>query len=142
MQIDDTPPRRTRIEPLLPMIDVVFFLVVFFMIASRLAPPEPFAVAQPAAGEQTAVLGEFHLFLSATGEAGFVSDTGPVTGAAARAALIALRDAHCATADCQATPPLVLLHADAKAPGSALATLLPQLAQAGFAQVSLLTVAE
>ena len=35
-------------EPLLPMIDVVFFLIIFFMMVSHFADPEPFAVARPA----------------------------------------------------------------------------------------------
>lgn len=134
------PPRRSGPEPLLPMIDVVFFLVVFFMIVSRLTNAEPFAVVRPAAPVTDSAEGEFALYLSASGETGFVGASGIVQGKAALAALAQARAAHCAVVDCTAQPPVLLLHADAAAPAQGLAALLPDLAAAGFAGVSLLTV--
>lgn len=142
MRIDDTPPRRTRIEPLLPMIDVVFFLVVFFMIVSRLAAPEPFPVSRPAALEAQETKGEFSLFLSAAGELGFIGPEGAAEGAAVLPALIAAKVAYCGQEDCSGFPPVLLLHADAAAPAAKLAEVLPVLQAAGFAEISLLTVAK
>jgi biopolymer transport protein ExbD len=142
MRIKDSAPRRNRIEPLLPMIDVVFFLVVFFMIVSRLADPEPFAVARPAASGAAETRGEFGLFLSATGDLGFVGPQGPILGEAALAALLRAKAASCAAAACVALPPVLLIHADSAAPADRLVQLLPRLTAAGFGEVSLLTVAK
>lgn len=142
MRIKDSAPRRNRIEPLLPMIDVVFFLVVFFMIVSRLADPEPFAVARPAASGAEETRGEFGLFLSATGELGFVGAEGQVLGEAALTALLQATAAYCSETDCLALPPVLLIHADAAAPAERLAQLLPRLTAGGFAGISLLTGAK
>ena len=71
------PAKRALPDSLLPMIDVVLFLIVFFMIASEFAATEPFAVAVPEAASETA-RGEFTLFLSAVGEWGFVGADGVV----------------------------------------------------------------
>ncbi|WP_322867174.1 biopolymer transporter ExbD [Aquicoccus sp. G2-2] len=39
------PVRRPRGEAILPMINVVFLLLIFFLMTAELAPPEPVAVA-------------------------------------------------------------------------------------------------
>lgn len=140
MRIVDQPPRRSRVEPLLPMIDVVFFLVVFFMIVSQLATPEPFAVVRPAASGAQETMGEFSLFLSEAGTLGFVGPQGVAEGEAVLPALLAAKSAYCADEDCLALPPVLLLHADEGAPAEKLAAILPALSAAGFAEVSLLTV--
>lgn len=142
MRISDQPPRRSRVEPLLPMIDVVFFLVVFFMIVSRLAMPEPFAVTRPAAEGAQEMMGGFSLFLSASGELGFVGPDGAAGGEAALPALMAAKAAYCGREDCATLPPVLLLHADAAAPAAKLAEVLPALKIAGFGEISLLTVAK
>lgn len=136
----DPPPRRTAPEPLLPMIDVVFFLVVFFMMVGRLAAPEPFAVTAPEARGDP-VLGEFALYVDAAGEAGFAGDDGVARGPAAMTALAAARAAWCGQADCAAEAPPLLLHADAAAPATRVAALLPELAAMGFANLTLITAA-
>lgn len=142
MRIHNQPARRSRVEPLLPMIDVVFFLVVFFMIVSRLAAPEPFAVARPLAEGAQDTTGEFSLFLSADGDLGFVGPDGTAEGGAVVPALIAARAAYCGREDCAALPPVLLFHADAAAPADKLAEVLPSLRTAGFVEISLLTVAK
>ncbi len=50
------PPRRPRAESILPMINVVFLLLIFFLMTSRLAQPDPVEVAPPeaAAGQDAA----------------------------------------------------------------------------------------
>jgi biopolymer transport protein ExbD len=132
------PAKRALPDSLLPMIDVVLFLIVFFMIASEFAATEPFAVAVPEAAADPA-LGEFTLFLSAAGEWGFVGPEGVVvTGEGALAALEAARGALCAVQDCVAEPPVLLVNADLAAPAAVLAKMLPQVR--GFGEVRLLTV--
>ncbi len=132
------PPRRALPDSLLPMIDVVLFLIVFFMIASEFAAPEPFAVAAPE-GAAEAAAGEFTLFLSAGGDWGFVgADGGVVTGEAALAALEAARGALCAARDCAVAPAVLLVKADLAAPAAVLAKALSGVQ--GFGEVRLLTV--
>ena len=132
------PPRRALPDSLLPMIDVVLFLIVFFMIASEFAAPEPFAVAAPEGAAETA-RGEFTLFLSEGGEWGFVAaDGGVVTGEAALAALEAARGALCAARDCAVAPAVLLVKADLAAPAAVLAKALSGVQ--GFGEVRLLTV--
>lgn len=126
------PQTRRKSDPLLPMIDVVFFLIVFYMIVSSFAEPEPFAIAPPQSAQAMAVEGEAALFLGADGIAAIAGGAGAITGEAALAALAA----RCAPGGCG---PL-RLHADAAAPASALAALLPRLAAAGFGDIRLVTV--
>lgn len=135
------PPAPAREANLLPMINVVFLLLVFFLIAARLAPPEPFAVTPPEAAAQDPAAGDFALYLGPAGELGF---EGALSAAAegdapVLAALEAARAGYCAAQDCAARPPHLLLRADAGAPVARLAALLPQLGAAGFAQVDLVT---
>lgn len=132
------PPKRALPDSLLPMIDVVLFLIVFFMIASEFAAPEPFAVAAPE-GAAEAARGEFTLFLSEGGEWGFVGADGEVvTGPEALQALGAARDTLCAARDCGAEPAVLLVSADLAAPAAVLAKALPEVT--GFGEVRLLTV--
>jgi biopolymer transport protein ExbD len=130
------PPRRTAQDSLLPMINVVFLLLVFFLISARMTPPEPFAVTPPQARAQEEAQGLFTLHIAADGLAGYRE----VLGEAALDALAAARDAQCAAVDCAADPPRLLLRADAALPGQALARLLPRLAGMGFARVDLLAL--
>jgi len=128
-------------EPLLPMINVVFLLLIFFLIVARMAVPAPIKVTPPEA-QGGAVEGEFRLFLSATGELAFAPPAqAALRGDAALVALGAARAAYCATAECGATAPALLVLADAQVSGAALASLLPRLAALGFAEAHLLTVA-
>lgn len=136
----DPPPPRPRPETMLPMIDVVLFLIIFFMIVSQFADAEPFSVMTPEAASVDQARGEFTLYLDADGQTGFVGADGAVLGDGALPELTAARDAHCAATDCAAEPPVLLVKADMAAPAARLAALLPQLSGAGFADIRLLTV--
>ena len=46
MQFPDDTPRRGG-DNLLPMINVVFLLLIFFLISAEMTPPEPFEVSSP-----------------------------------------------------------------------------------------------
>ncbi|MDO5527882.1 MAG: biopolymer transporter ExbD [Paracoccus sp. (in: a-proteobacteria)] len=43
----DMPPRRPRAESIIPMINVVFLLLVFFVLTAQIAPSTPFEVDPP-----------------------------------------------------------------------------------------------
>ena len=116
------------------MIDVVFFLIVFFMIASLFAEPEPFPVARPSAGADQEAAGEAALYVSAEGVVAMRDGDGVAEGDAAVAALVT----RCADGNCGP----VLIHADAAAPAAVVAGLLPRLAAAGLADLRLVTVRE
>lgn len=123
------PARRPQRESIVPMINVVFLLLVFFMMTSHIVPPEPFDVTPPKTesgepGETTAIL-----YLSAEGLIGFEDLRGPaaVAGFAARA---------------NAEDKTPQLRADANATAPSVARLLRELAAAGLSDVALVVTAE
>lgn len=126
-------PRRPQAENMLPMINVVFLLLIFFLISAQLAPPEPFAVEPPVAGNEDEGEADLTLYLSAGGEIGY-RDT---VGEDALGALEAARAEICGEA-CDAGMPLIL-RADAAVSAAEVAALLPELGARGFAQVLLVT---
>lgn len=139
MQFSD-PPRRQPPESIVPMINVVFLLLIFFLMTAQIAPPEPFEVTPPqVAADGASAEGQFTLYLSADGVLVYDDTQGE---AAALAALSTAKKAYCAAGGCSdtvASPPLIL-RADAAVPGARLAALMPMIAQAGFGEVQLVTV--
>lgn len=127
------PPRRSPGDSLLPMINVVFLLLVFFLMAARIAPPAPFEVSPPQAVAEAEAQGMFTLFIDGDGRPGFRD----ITGEAAMAALAGARAEWCATAGCDPELPDLTLRADARLPASRLAALLPRLASAGYGRIEL-----
>ena len=130
------PQRRDPGDTLLPLIDVTFFLLVFFMVVARLVAPEPFAVTPAQSASQAEVTGEFTLFVDAAGTPGYRD----ARDGAALTALAVARQGYCQTADCSATPPHLAIRADAALPAARLAALLGQLGGIGFARVELVTL--
>lgn len=118
------PPRRSPRENIVPMINIVFLLLVFFLLTATIAPPDPVvldlpeAVAEPA---PDAALDTAHL--TADG----VLVYGQAQGPDALAALAARAD--------PAAP--VLLRADAALDGADFAAHLARLAAAGVGAVTL-----
>lgn len=136
----NVPHRRSPPESVVPMINVVFLLLVFFLMTAQIAPPEPFAVSPPVAADGEPAEGAFTLYLGSDGALAFRDATGED---AALAALGAELDTYCAAGGCsdQVPPPPVVLRADQAVPGTAVASLLPRLGDLGFAAVQLVTVA-
>lgn len=130
------PPRKAPAENLLPMINVVFLLLIFFLISAQLAPPEPFPVTPPEAETEAEAEGDFTLHLDAQGEVGYRDAIGQEQ---ALAALTAARADYCLAEDCAKAPPALLLRADGAVPAARLAGLMPALGQLGFARVDLVT---
>ena len=119
------PDRRRRGESIVPMINVVFLLLVFFMMTAQLAPPDPFEIDRPVAEGGAASGGPGAvLHVDSSG----MLDFGGLRGAEAIAAIAArTRDAG----------PLTL-RADARVPAARLAAILSQLAGAGVPRVALI----
>lgn len=136
MQIAQSHTKRQP-ENITPMINVVFLLLIFFLMTAQLSSPAPFEVTPPDSGSQTPADGEFELYLDAQGQLGFEDALGD-------AALIALEHAYtraCADTGCfgALNQPTILLRADAGADASRVPALLRQLAERRMTRVQLAT---
>lgn len=117
------PPRRPRAESIVPMINVVFLLLIFFLMTSRLAQPDPFEVTPPTADLDAPLDAETTLYVDKTGRLSFDGQEG-------EAALAHL-------AQTSATETVLQLRADSALEATTAAGLLRDLAAAGFARVEL-----
>lgn len=124
------PARRPRGEAILPMINVVFLLLIFFLMTAELAPPEPVAITPPHAAQGTPGEADMRAFLGGDGAFYFGDDTGEQALAALRAALE------------QGAEKRVELGADADAPAKRLAEVMARLTAIGAAQVDLSVAVE
>lgn len=64
----DMPPRRPRGESIIPMINVVFLLLIFFLLTAQIAPSTPFPLTPPDSASDIEAEARDVLFLSADGE--------------------------------------------------------------------------
>ncbi len=122
------PPRRrglTQDGAIVPMINVVFLLLIFFLMTAQITPPDPFTITPPAATAVPADTAAATLFISADGALSY--------GGAADAVALALLASH------PADHPLHV-RADAALGAAELARLLPQIAGAGIETIRLITV--
>lgn len=124
MQFDrPTPPRPAR-ENIVPMINVVFLLLIFFLMTAQIAPPDPFEVTPPASDADTPAEGPAVLHVAADGALAY----GTARDGEVWAAL---------TADRPEGP--LLLRADGAVPADRLAGLLSQIRATGVDKVQLVT---
>ena len=114
---------RTRGENVVPMINLVFLLLIFFLLTATIAPPEPFPVRPPEGASGGEAPPGPPLYLSAAGEIAW----GEARGEAVWAALAA-RDG---------TEPLVI-RADRAAPARRLAEVTARLAALGIIETALM----
>ena len=126
MEFSRPRPRRLS-EPALPMINVVFLLLIFFLMSAQIAPPPPFDVAPPRADGPVAVGGEAVLYIAADGALAF----GAARGEAAWPLLNDLA---------QAEDAALLIRADAGLDATRLAQVLGRLSGLGLADIRLATV--
>lgn len=115
-------PRKPRAEAIVPMINVVFLLLIFFLMTSQIAPPEPFEITAPTSSAEQEAAAELTLYIDAKGTLSFDG----VEGDAAFAALSGLTGAD-----------VLIVKADAKLEATRLAAMLARLTQIGFGQVEL-----
>lgn len=125
MQI--APPRRIPPrESVVPMINVVFLLLVFFLMTSQIAPPDPVEIAPPVSDAGAPVDHGTRLFLGADG----MPRLDGLRGEAALAALVG-RD--------PADGPIILA-ADAALPAATAAQVMRRLTELGLTRVELSVV--
>ncbi|WP_108482045.1 ExbD/TolR family protein [Oceaniglobus ichthyenteri] len=111
------PTRRPVTESAVPMINVVFLLLIFFLMSARIAPPPPFDLTLPVSSNDATIEEAATLYISANGIAGFQGRQGD----GAWIALSAIdRETH------------LTLRADAALPAPRMAAILARLAGMGF----------
>ncbi|HRV61667.1 ExbD/TolR family protein [Albidovulum sp.] len=135
------PPRRRDSQALLPMINVVFLLVIFFLLAGRMQPADPLTITPPEVAAGVPGQGQFTLMVGASGQLAFDGIVASGTDAPDDMRVLdALRDARavwCAQVDCDLAPPGLILRADRSLSAERVARLLPELAARGFARIDL-----
>ncbi|SDF03777.1 biopolymer transport protein ExbD [Celeribacter baekdonensis] len=136
------PPRKRVTTGLLPMINVVFLLLIFFLIAGEMQPPEPFDITPPEITppditEAQEAEGVFALFLDPSGQLAYRDQ---ITSFETRQAILSAIDTERrAGCDGDLCDTVLLIHADKSTPAHFVAQLLPQLGALGFEQVNLVT---
>ena len=131
------PPRRKAEGSIVPMINVVFLLLIFFLMTAEIAPPAPFEVAPPTAeAEGDPAPAELTLYLAEDGTLAFQDARGPEALGALQSVLVEL----CGTNACAGGTLRLTLRADGGVDGIAVAGLMQQLARIGVSQIQLVTV--
>lgn len=127
--------RRNDEERVLPLINIVFLLLIFFMLAGRLEQADPFAV-DPArsASEDRPDAQRLLLLIGPAGE--LALDGEPLTRGALIDRLAALKREADADKEIERT---VWLKADRAAPADRLVAVLELLSQAGITRIEMLT---
>lgn len=131
----DVPQRKSRPESVVPMINIVFLLLIFFLMTAQIAPPAPFEVTPPVAEVEALADGAFTLHINSEGTIAYEDAQGDL----ALAALAASREAYCLSAPCNSAVPVVLLRVDGGTDGAVLASLMGRLGETGFQNVRLVT---
>lgn len=116
------PRRRRHAESVVPMINVVFLLLIFFMMTARIAPAPPFDLTLPQAESEEEVADAATLYVSAAGTIALDGQTA--------------EDAW-AVFETGGSVEQVTIRADADLPAQDLAAILSRLAKAGVTQFSL-----
>ena len=115
-------PQERRLDlTVLPMVNVVFLLLVFFLMTAQLAPPEPFEVTRPKAAEGADPDSETVLYVGKGGALQFRDSAG---------------DAVFETlAELAGENAVLQLRIEATLDGDRLAQVMKKLAAAGYASV-------
>jgi len=108
----DMPPRKPRGESIIPMINVVFLLLIFFLLTAQIAPSTPFPLTPPDSRSDIPAQARDVLYVSAKGELAWNEARGEAVWPE-----IAARDSDTA----------VEIRADASASAAAVAAHLKQL---------------
>jgi len=129
-------PRR-RDDHLIPLINVIFLMLIFFMIVGQIRPAEALRVEPPKTQQQiSAGAGERVLVLAPDGR---LASDGRILSREALRAHLGERQAQPGAG--KAAPAPLTLKADAAVSAALLRETLDLLADAGIAQVELLSVA-
>lgn len=125
--MDFTParPARSATENIVPMINVVFLLLIFFLMTAQIAPPDPFEITPPDLSQSDTVSeGDFTVYVGADGRLSVdgIEGADALTRAANRIAGAS-----------------VILRADAGVAAGRFADIMRQLSEAGAETVQLVT---
>lgn len=119
MDFSDSP-KKPKPEAIVPMINVVFLLLVFFLMAAHIAQPDPFEITRPTASKADGPKAESDAALY-VGKDGALQ-YGDHSGEAAFAALAVISE----------TLPVLQIRIDATLDGDRLAQVMKRLTQAGL----------
>lgn len=125
--------KEYHFETLLPLVNIVFLLLIFFLLAGSFQTPAPFEVSSPdasTAAEEERELATF--FLSADGQYGYENTT------ISKQELLALA----AQLEPIKGKKAIRLKADAATEAAAVIVLLDQLAQLEITEVRIVTLAK
>ena len=120
-----SPRKRPVRESVVPMINVVFLLLIFFLMTAQITPPEPFEVNPPESSVETPADGQDILYISAEG----VLALGELRGEAVLDGLPVLGEAEA-----------LMIRADRAVEAGQIAGLLPKLAARGVRRIKLVSV--
>lgn len=120
------PPKRRNGESIVPMINVVFLLLIFFLMTSEIKPPDPFEITLPAANALNVPESELTLHVSKESQVRFEDSEGDTAWARLGGRL-----------EPQAA---VKLRIDADLPAPDLAKVLRRLAPIGAGSVEIVAV--
>ena len=123
----DAAPRKPRAESIVPMINVVFLLLIFFLMTAQIAPPEPFEVSPPTADNATEPEGELILYVGKDAAVQFQDTAGDA--------------AYKAIGATTGTGKALQLRIDASLDGDRLAQVMQELAAVGFSRVEVVVQA-
>lgn len=123
-----SPKQRERRESILPMINVVFLLLIFFLMTATIAPPVPFEVTPPESKAEDQAAADHVLYVAPDGWIAW-------NGSAGEAVIPAIAAAR---ARGEVAEPL-MIRADRDVSGVEIARLLRRLAAAGVASSQLVT---
>ena len=116
-------PSRVKKESIIPMVNVIFLLLIFFLMTSSFIIPDPFELDKPNTYSSNKVSTEERLYISKTGNV-FISDK--VNENAWRYLE-------------QSTPEELLLIADSSFPAKDLLNISEKLKELGIIELNLLT---
>ncbi|MEM9139809.1 MAG: biopolymer transporter ExbD [Pseudomonadota bacterium] len=129
MTFDDEP-RKPPAENIVPMINVVFLLLVFFLMTATIAPPDPFDIGLPASSMPETAETDQSFYVRADGVYSFAGAEGDL-------ALAALVE----TGLGQAGEAALIIRADRDVPGVTVAQLLKRLLGQGITNAQLVAEA-
>ncbi len=127
----ETPRPRNDEERILPLINVVFLLLIFFMLAGRIAATDPFEITPPSSASE-APAGPRDILVVMSGDGRLALDGETLRREALQAAVaerLAVRD-----------PVRVRLKADSQAEAAEVVAVMEILREAGVERLKLLTV--
>ncbi|MEP2758630.1 MAG: biopolymer transporter ExbD [Hyphomicrobiales bacterium] len=122
------PPKRPRGESIVPMINVVFLLLVFFLMTAHIAPPDPFEVVRPVASEAMEPETKVSLYVGHEGALQYEDHKGEAV--------------YSELAGIAETEPVLQIRIDAKLDGDVLAQVMKKLTAAGLSRIEVVVEAQ